>query len=192
MPLPEAPGFAVLVEADGLREEAEAARGRILDALSEDAVAVHAPLDASAADAVWRWREGIAHAVTPCAAASSPRTSPCRSTGWRRRSPRASSRRPATASTRSASATPATATSTRTSWSTSRDPARSHRAEEAGEELFAIALRLGGTISGEHGVGRLKAGHLHEQWPARAVELHGAVKAAFDPKGLLNPGAKRP
>jgi len=41
-------------------------------------------------------------------------------------------------------------------------------------------------------VGRLKAGHLRDQWPARAVELHGAVKTAFDPKGLLNPGAKRP
>ena len=108
--------------------------------------------------------------------------------GGDRREPR---RRPrATASTRSASGTPATATSTRTSYLTSDDEVG--RAKEASAKLFEIALRLGGTISGEHGVGRLKAGHLRDQWPARAVELHGAVKAAFDPKGLLNPGAKLP
>ena len=64
MPLPEAPGFAVLVEADGLLEEAAAARERILDALSEDAVArARADSTRASADAVWRWREGIAHAI---------------------------------------------------------------------------------------------------------------------------------
>ena len=58
------------------------------------------------------------------------------------------------------------------------------------EELFELAVRLGGSISGEHGIGWLKRGQLARQWPARALELHEAVKRVFDPKGLLNPEKK--
>jgi glycolate oxidase subunit GlcD len=64
------------------------------------------------------------------------------------------------------------------------------RAEAAVQELFALAIGLGGTISGEHGVGWLKRGWLGRQWDAPAVRLHQAIKAAIDPKGLLNPGKK--
>ena len=63
-------------------------------------------------------------------------------------------------------------------------------AASASEELFALALRLGGTISGEHGVGVVKTPWLAGQLGPRAHELHGAVKRAFDPKNLLNPGKK--
>jgi len=65
--------------------------------------------------------------------------------------------------------------------------------EEAGaaaEELFALAVELGGTVSGEHGLGLLKAGQLRRQWPPAAVAAHEAIKRALDPKGLLNPGKK--
>jgi glycolate oxidase len=54
----------------------------------------------------------------------------------------------------------------------------------------AHAARLGGSISGEHGVGFVKNGELSRVWSSRAVVLHGAIKQAFDPKGLLNPGKK--
>jgi FAD/FMN-containing dehydrogenase len=64
------------------------------------------------------------------------------------------------------------------------------RAELAADELFALATRLGGSISGEHGVGWMKRGQLARQWPPRALELHAEIKRAFDPKGLLNPGKK--
>ena len=64
------------------------------------------------------------------------------------------------------------------------------RAETAVEELFELALRLGGTISGEHGVGVLKRGWLSRQWDPAAVAMHRAVKDALDPKGLFNPGKK--
>jgi FAD/FMN-containing dehydrogenase len=64
------------------------------------------------------------------------------------------------------------------------------RASSAAEELFELAARLGGSISGEHGIGWVKRGQLARQWPSRALELHEAVKRVFDPKGLLNPGKK--
>jgi FAD/FMN-containing dehydrogenase len=64
------------------------------------------------------------------------------------------------------------------------------RAQAASEELFALAARLGGTISGEHGIGAVKAGRLGLQWSEAALDLHDAVKHAFDPKGLFNPGKK--
>ena len=58
------------------------------------------------------------------------------------------------------------------------------------EGLFELALRLGGTISGEHGVGFVKRNWLAKQLGPRAYELHTAVKRAFDPENLLNPGKK--
>ena len=64
------------------------------------------------------------------------------------------------------------------------------RAHAAVEELFALAISLGGTISGEHGLGWLKRGQLARQWAPGAVNAHEAIKAALDPKGLLNPGKK--
>ena len=64
------------------------------------------------------------------------------------------------------------------------------RAEAATEEGFELAVRLGGSISGEHGLGWLKRGQLHRQWAPAALALHGQIKSAFDPKNLLNPGKK--
>ncbi|HXB64646.1 MAG TPA: FAD-linked oxidase C-terminal domain-containing protein [Solirubrobacteraceae bacterium] len=63
-------------------------------------------------------------------------------------------------------------------------------AATAVEELFGVAIALGGSISGEHGVGWLKRGQLARQWPEGALRLHEEIKRAFDPKGLLNPGKK--
>jgi glycolate oxidase subunit GlcD len=63
-------------------------------------------------------------------------------------------------------------------------------AAAAAEEIFALAVSLGGSISGEHGVGLLKGGRLALQWPEAALRLHEEVKRAFDPRGLLNPGKK--
>ncbi len=64
------------------------------------------------------------------------------------------------------------------------------RAEAAAGELFELAVRLGGAVSGEHGLGLVKNGALALQWPAPVLDLHEQVKHLFDPKGLLNPGKK--
>ncbi len=64
-------------------------------------------------------------------------------------------------------------------------------AERAAGEVFDMAIELGGTVTGEHGIGLLKRGRLSQQWSPAAVGLHERVKAAFDPQGLFNPGKKR-
>jgi glycolate oxidase len=50
------------------------------------------------------------------------------------------------------------------------------------------ALELGGTVTGEHGVGTLKARHLRRQLGPDVLELTRTLKAAIDPAGILNPG----
>ncbi len=50
------------------------------------------------------------------------------------------------------------------------------------------ALALGGTVTGEHGIGSLKAKHLRDQIGDDALDLTARIKAALDPTGILNPG----
>jgi len=68
------------------------------------------------------------------------------------------------------------------------DPDAAARAELAFGAVMDAALALGGTITGEHGVGSLKAAHLAQQLGPEVVELQRRVKAALDPTGVLNPG----
>ncbi len=60
------------------------------------------------------------------------------------------------------------------------------------EEILAEALRLGGTVSGEHGIGRLKRSFLAAEIGDGGVQLLRALKRACDPDGILNPGALLP
>ena len=69
-----------------------------------------------------------------------------------------------------------------------RDQEEMHRVETALEEIVAETLRLGGTITGEHGVGLAKKSFLRRQLGEGSFELMRSVKKALDPKGLLNPG----
>lgn len=69
-----------------------------------------------------------------------------------------------------------------------RDLEEVHRVEEAFAEIFEAAIRLGGTITGEHGVGLVKAPYLEWKIGAAGVEAMKAIKTAFDPLNLLNPG----
>jgi len=58
----------------------------------------------------------------------------------------------------------------------------------AADELFLAALRLGGTLTGEHGIGLLKRRWLKDELGDDQLELQKQVKAVFDPQGILNPG----
>jgi FAD/FMN-containing dehydrogenase len=71
-----------------------------------------------------------------------------------------------------------------------RDPAWRGRVDALLDEVTALSARLGGTLAGEHGDGRLRAPLLPRVWPAETLARFAAVKRAFDPDRLLNPGAK--
>lgn len=71
---------------------------------------------------------------------------------------------------------------------TTHDPQEVARAQQAFDDIMELGLQLGGTITGEHGVGALK-----RRWLARELDeggraIHRAVKTALDPLGILNPG----
>ncbi|MBB0246657.1 FAD-binding protein, partial [Streptomyces alkaliphilus] len=69
-----------------------------------------------------------------------------------------------------------------------RDPEESARARASFDAIMALGLELGGTITGEHGVGVLKKEWLERELGPVAMELHRGIKAAFDPLNILNPG----
>jgi len=69
-----------------------------------------------------------------------------------------------------------------------RDPVEMEKAEKAVQEIFRAALDLGGTLSGEHGVGLLKKPYLEWEAGAGGIEYMKAIKKAVDPRNVLNPG----
>lgn len=68
------------------------------------------------------------------------------------------------------------------------DDGASQRVEEALSRLFRRVVALGGTLSGEHGVGTSKAAYLGLEQSDVLISLQERIKSVFDPKGLLNPG----
>ncbi len=69
-----------------------------------------------------------------------------------------------------------------------KNEAELKKAEGAVEALFDYTLRLGGTISGEHGIGITKAPYLAKEIGNDAMNLMKKIKKLFDPNGILNPG----
>lgn len=68
------------------------------------------------------------------------------------------------------------------------DPKEVARAEETCRDIFAGVLELGGTISGEHGIGTTKKAFIGMEIPAAGLDLMRRIKSAFDPDGIMNPG----
>lgn len=73
-----------------------------------------------------------------------------------------------------------------------REPDWRARVQHLLSETTTLVQRLGGTIAGEHGDGRLRAPLLPQVWPPAAIDAFSAVKRAFDPLDILNPGVKVP
>jgi glycolate oxidase len=69
-----------------------------------------------------------------------------------------------------------------------QDPDQVASAKQAFDDIMRISLELGGTITGEHGVGVLKMALLEEEIGPLSLDVHRRIKRAFDPDGILNPG----
>jgi len=190
MPLPDGTGFAVIAEADGSAAEATALAAELKAVLTDGALALHAPTAPADVARLWRWRDGVSLAVT---AQRGGKVSEDIVVPVDRL-------REALAGTAEIAARHGLESC---SWGHAgdgnlhatflvdrEDDAELERAAAAAEDLFALAVALDGSISGEHGVGFVKRGQLARQWPPRAIALHEAIKQVFDPDNLLNPGKK--
>ncbi len=71
-------------------------------------------------------------------------------------------------------------------------PGELEKTEEFGGKILEMCIHAGGTITGEHGVGMEKINQMCVQFSSDELEMFHAVKAAFDPHGLLNPGKAVP
>lgn len=72
------------------------------------------------------------------------------------------------------------------------DLAAAERAQKAFGQIVEIAQSLGGTASGEHGIGSIKPGFVTKEISKTVIDLQRAVKKVFDPNSILNPGKKIP
>ena len=182
--------FLVIAEADGNADEAAQVRSELLEVLGEGALAVHAPTEPTGVADLWRWREGISIAVTAQRGGkvSEDIVVPLDRLREAIDETLAIGRRHCLTACSWGHAGDGNLHST--FLVDPHDDTELGRAASAAQEVFALAARLGGSISGEHGVGWMKRGQLARQWAPRALELHAEVKRAFDPKGLMNPGKK--
>jgi glycolate oxidase subunit GlcD len=178
-----ADAFVVVAEADGSADEAARVRHELVGVLGESAIALQEPDP----EALWRWREGIAHAVAGVHGAKLAEDVAV----------------PLDALPRAIELTVEIGARHELeglSWGHAGDgnlhsnflfdPATDGRARatEAAAELLAAIVELGGTISGEHGIGSLKLPYLELQLAAPVMDAMRAIKQALDPKGLMNPG----
>ena len=184
-------GFMILTEVDGSADEVARLREAVLEVLAEDALSIWAPETAGEIAALWRWRDGVSLAVQ---AERGGKVSEDIVVPFDRLAEAIDETLAIGARHGLAACSWGHAGDGNLHSTFLIDPAdedERERAEHAGDELFDLAVRLGGSISGEHGLGLVKRDRLAKQWEPAAVALHAAVKAAFDPKGLLNPGKKR-
>ncbi|MDX6671340.1 MAG: glycolate oxidase [Solirubrobacteraceae bacterium] len=188
--VPEGAGLMVIADADGSAAQAATLRAELVEALGEGALAVHAPESAAEVRELWRWRDGVSIAVTA------------------QRGGKVSEDIVVPLDRLAEAIDETLAIGARhdlqtCSWGHAGDgnlhstfmvaPGDAEelaRATLAAQELFELARSLGGSVSGEHGLGLVKGGQLAGQWAPAALALHERVKQAFDPKGLLNPGKK--
>jgi glycolate oxidase len=68
------------------------------------------------------------------------------------------------------------------------DPEEMRRVREAAREIFEAAVDLGGTLSGEHGIGLLKKQFMEMDVGPEGLRVMRAIKTALDPLGIMNPG----
>jgi len=189
--VPDGAAFMVITEADGAAAEARRVAGELREALAENAVAVHAPAEPSDVAELWRWRAGAAFAILAQrgGAYSEDIAVPLDRLRDVARETLAIGERHGVPALSFGHAGDGNIHST--FLFSPEDLDQEQRADNACHELFELALRLGGSVSGEHGIGWLKRGQLEHQLGPAGYDVHLRLKQAFDPKNLLNPGKKR-
>jgi len=189
--LPDDAAFMIITEADGAASEARRVANELQEALAEDAVAVHAPDQPSDVADLWRWRAGAAFAILAQrgGAYSEDIAVPLDRLRDVARETLEIGERHDVVALSFGHAGDGNIHSTFLFSPDDHD--EEQRADAACHDLFELALRLGGTVSGEHGVGWLKRGQLEHQLGPAGYDLHTRIKQTFDPKNLLNPGKKR-
>ncbi len=60
--------------------------------------------------------------------------------------------------------------------------------QETADEIYELVVQMGGTVTGEHGIGRLRAPYMRKEWGDEAYAVMKRIKKLFDPQDLLNPG----
>jgi glycolate dehydrogenase FAD-linked subunit len=187
--VPPRSGFLVLAEADGSAEEATRLRAALVAVPGEAALGVVSP-EGPAVGELWRWRDGVSIAVRAVhgGKVSEDIVVPVDRLAEAIEETIAIGKRHDLVACSWGHAGDGNLHST--FLVSPEDEDELARADLAAGELFVLATSLGGSVSGEHGLGWLKRGQLERQWAPRALELHAEIKRVFDPKGLLNPGKK--
>jgi glycolate oxidase subunit GlcD len=188
--MPDGAGFLLMAEADGSREEAERIAAELVEVAGKGSLGVYAPRLPEQVRALWEWRgelgisirgrrggaisEDIVVPVDRLADAMNETIE----IGLRHGLEAFSFGHGGDGNLHSGFFL---------------DPAQREElaaAKRAAGDLFELAARMGGSVSGEHGLGLFKRGQLARQWNERALGLHAEIKRVFDPKNLLNPGKK--
>jgi FAD/FMN-containing dehydrogenase len=188
--LPEQACFIVLIELDGSAAEVAVQQVAALDALADGSIGSLVARNEREGAALWRWRDALSGAVTAVRGGrlSEDIVVPLDRLGdVIAGAVRIGARHGVPA----CSWGHAGDGNVHATFLIAAEDADARRAAElAATELCDLAVSLGGAISGEHGTGWLKRGRLERHWGPVAAGLHGAIKTAFDPKNLLNPGKK--
>jgi glycolate dehydrogenase FAD-linked subunit len=182
--------FMVLTEADGGDQEVARAVADLREALSDGALAIHLLATPAETTALWRWRDGVSIAVEALRGGKVSEDIVV----------------PVDRLAEAIEATLELAAEHQLkgcSWGHAGDgnlhstfminpgdAAELERARAASARLYSLAAGLGGSISGEHGLGWVKRGHRDTQWTPATIALQDAIKRTIDPKNLLNPGKK--
>ena len=184
------PAFVVIAEADGSEEEAATGQMLLREALSAGAEEVLTPSRPEEVAALWRWRDGMGIAADSYLGGKVSEDV-CVPVDRLAEVVAATHEAAAEGQLEACCWGHAGDGNVHSSFLfDGGDAAAGLRAAAAAERVFDAALALGGSVTGEHGVGLVKSPQLRKQLSPAAADVHRAVKRLFDPKDLLNRGKK--